>query len=137
MSPPGLAFGSSLTPPNGLGAEASDISISVFLVVGGAFGFQSKPGLSIKLMVSPSLTLYSLRSLPSARALPLSKSLCASAGGALGWAASWALIAETVSVGWTLRVKEAGGFRDLKTREIEAVILNVSDCKRTMGARRK
>ena len=37
------------------------------------FGFQVLPGLIIKLIVSPSLILYSLRSLASASALPLSK----------------------------------------------------------------
>lgn len=57
--------------------------------VGGGFvGSQTNPGLTIKLTVSPSLTLYSLRSFASARAFPLRRSRCASAGGAEGCDAS-------------------------------------------------
>lgn len=60
--------------------------------------------------------LYSLRSFASDRAFPFTSSLCASAGGAEGNAASCAFIAEMVSVGCTLRVKVAAGLRDLNTR---------------------
>lgn len=48
-------------------------------------GSQSKPGLIIKFMVSPSFTSYSLRSFVSARAFPLRSKRCASAGGARVW----------------------------------------------------
>ena len=64
-------------------------------------GSHSKPGLIMRLMVSPSLTAYSWRSFASARALPFSRSRCASAGGAPVVAASWVLICAMVSVGWT------------------------------------
>lgn len=83
--------------------------------------FQSYPGLTIKLTVSPSLILlYSLSSFPSASAFPLNRSRWMSAGGAEGSDASCAFIAEIVSVSGTLIVKVAGGFRDLNTREMEA-----------------
>ena len=59
---------------------------------------QSKPGLTIKFMVSPSFTSYSLRSFVSTRAFPLRSKRCASAGGARGWAARWDLMSEMVSV---------------------------------------
>lgn len=87
-----------------------------------AAGFQSYPGFTIKLTVSPSLILlYSLSSFPSASAFPLNRSRWASAGGAEGSSESCAFITETVSVGRTLIVKAVGGFRDLNTREIEAI----------------
>lgn len=47
-------------------------------------GSQLKPGFIIKFIVSPSFTLYSLSSLVSASAFPLSSQRCASAGGARG-----------------------------------------------------
>lgn len=83
--------------------------------------FQSYPGFTIKLMVSPSLILlYSLSSFPSANAFPLNKSRWASAGGAEGSAESCVFMAEIVSVSLTTIVKVACGLRDLKTREMEA-----------------
>ena len=52
---------------------------SLSLADSGNFAFSdqshSKPGLSIKLITSPSFTLYSLSNFPSARAFPFSKSL--------------------------------------------------------------
>ena len=83
--------------------------------------FQSYPGFTIRLIVSPSLILlYSLSSFPSASAFPLNKSRWASAGGAEGSAASCVFIPEIVSASLTLIVKVACGFRDLNTREMEA-----------------
>lgn len=64
--------------------------------------------------------LYSFNSFASARALPFNKSLWASAGGAFGTAASWALMAAIVSVGWTVIVYDADGFVDLNVTEIVA-----------------
>jgi len=85
------------------------------------FGSQWCPGFTIKLTVSPSLMLYSLRSFPSASAFPLRRRRWTSAGGADGWAASWAFITEMVSVRCTPRVKLTGGFRDLNISEMGAV----------------
>ncbi len=51
----------------------------------GLEGSQLVPGLTMRLITSPSLMLYSLTSLLSARAFPLRRSLCASEGGAEGW----------------------------------------------------
>ena len=86
-----------------------------------AVAFQSYPGFTIKLIVSPSLILlYSLSSFPSASAFPLNKSRWESAGGAEGSAASCVFIAEIVSVGLTLIEKVACGLSDLNTREMEA-----------------
>lgn len=85
-------------------------------------GSQSKPGLTIKLIVSPSFTSYSLRSFVSMRALPLSSRRCASAGGARGWDARCDLMSEIVSVDWTARVRVQGGFEDLN------VMLMVATC---------
>ena len=82
-------------------------------------GSQSNPGLSIRFMVSPSFTPYSLRSFVSASAFPLSKSRCASAGGACGCEASDALTSDIVSVGCTARVNDCGGFVDLNVRLID------------------
>jgi hypothetical protein len=65
--------------------------------------------------------LYSMRSFPSARAFPFSKSRCASAGGAEGCDASCDLMEAMVSVGWTRIVNDAGGFEDLNRTETEAV----------------
>ena len=80
--------------------------------------FQSYPGFTIRLIMSPSLILlYSLRSFPSASAFPLYKSRCLSAGGAKGSAPSCVFIAEIVSVNLTLIVKVACGLSDLNTRE--------------------
>lgn len=76
-------------------------------------GSQSKPGLTIKLMMSPSLTLYSCSSFPSANAFPLSRRRCTSAGGAPGSAASWALMSEIVSVDCTVRLYVLAGLIDL------------------------
>jgi hypothetical protein len=104
--------------------EADGGAGSVFVEAGAAaavVGSQRCPGFSIKFTVSPSLMLYSLSSFPSASALPLRRRRWASAGGAECCAASWAFIAEIVSVGCTLSVKLAGGFRDLNVSEIEAV----------------
>lgn len=83
-----------------------------------AVGSQDTPGLTERLSVSPSLTGYSLRSLVSARALPLSRRRCASAGGAPGDAASWALIVEIASEGETASVKLCAGFSDLNVTVI-------------------
>lgn len=60
-------------------------------------GSQSKPGLTIKFMVSPSFTSYSLRSFVSTRAFPLRRRRCASAGGERGCVASCDLMSEMVS----------------------------------------
>ena len=76
-------------------------------------GSQWKPGLTIKFMVSPSFTSYSLRSFVSARAFPLRSKRCASAGGARGWAPRCDLMSEMVSVYCTGREKAQGGFKDL------------------------
>ena len=91
------------------------------VVEGAVFGSQWCPGFTIKLMVSPFLILYSLRSFPSASALPLRRRRWTSAGGADGWAASWAFIAEIVSVRCTPSVKLTGGFRDLNISDKGAV----------------
>jgi hypothetical protein len=87
-----------------------------------AFGSQVWPGLIIKLTISPSLTLYSFRSLASARALPLSNRRCMSAGGARCWEARKDLMDWIVSVGWTESVNDRGGFSDLNVRVIEAAV---------------
>lgn len=58
--------------------------LEVIFVVIVEFGSQLYPGLIIKLTVSPSLILYSFRSLESARALPLRRRRWTSAGGARG-----------------------------------------------------
>jgi hypothetical protein len=87
-----------------------------------ALGSQVCPGLIIKLTMSPSLILYSLRSLGSASALPLSTRRCASACGARGWEASKDLMDWMVSVGWTGSVNDWGGFNDLNVRVIEAAV---------------
>lgn len=87
---------------------------------GAVEGSQSKPGLTIRFIVSPSFTLYSLRSLLSASAFPLSKRRCASARGARGWDASCDLIPEIESVGCTDSVKDCGGFNDLNVISMEA-----------------
>ena len=101
------------------GGDAADTG-GVGTIVG-AVAFQSYPGFTIKLRMSPFLILlYSLSSFPSASAFPLNKSRWASAGGAEGSAASCLFIAEIVSVGLTLIVKVAGGLSDLNTREMEA-----------------
>ena len=71
--------------------------------------------------VSPSFTGYSCKSFPSARAFPFRRRRCASAGGAVGSAASLPLIEEMVSVGWTEIVYAAGGLSDLKVTEMDAV----------------
>ena len=70
--------------------------------------------------VSPSLMLYSFKSLASRSAFPFKRSRWLSAGGADGREESCAFIAEIVSVGCTLRVNVAAGFRDLKTSEMDA-----------------
>lgn len=82
-----------LFAPGDTGAEGEDSMADDFV------GSQSKPGLIIRLMVSPSLTMYSLSNLLSASAFPLRTRRKASAGGAEGWDASWALMEEIVSVG--------------------------------------
>ena len=82
---------------------------------------QSKPGLSMRFIVSPLFTGYSFRSLPSTSALPRSNKRCASAGGARGCEASCDLIEATVSVMDTVNGNECGGFATLKTRPIESV----------------
>lgn len=84
-------------------------------------GSHSNPGFNIKLIVSPSFTLYSCTSLVSDRALPLSKSLWASAGGALAWVVcNNDLICEMVSEGEMLSVYVAGGLLDLNVTVKEA-----------------
>jgi hypothetical protein len=85
-----------------------------------AVGFQLRPGLITIFSVSPSLMLYSFKSFPSCSAFPFKSSRCASAGGAEGKEDSWAFIVEIESVGCTLRVNVAAGFRDLKISEMEA-----------------
>jgi hypothetical protein len=76
-------------------------------------GSHSTPGFTIRLMVSPSWTLYSFSSLASASALPFRRRRCAAAGGARGCAAIWVLRADMGSAGDTGRVMENGGLRDL------------------------
>ena len=78
-----------------------------------AVGSHSTPGFTIRLMVSPSWTLYSFSSLASASALPFRRSRCAAAGGAWGCAAIWVLRADMGSAGDTGMVMENGGLRDL------------------------
>src|SRR5712671_3814934 len=80
----------------------------------GLVGSHSTPGLTMRLMASPSWTLYSFSSLASASALPFRRRRCASAGGAWGWAAIWVLMEDMGSVGDTGMVIENGGLRDLK-----------------------
>ena len=66
------------------------------------------------LTTSPSLTLYSCKSLPSARALPLRRSRWASAGGAPGCSARRDLTAAMVSATLMLEmVYDFGGLLDL------------------------
>ena len=65
-----------------MGSSGSSAGISTF---GNAVAwFQSYPGLTIRLTVSPSLMLYSLSNFASARALPLRSKRCTSTGGAPG-----------------------------------------------------
>jgi len=81
--PDPVASGSSVregvpgTAGSGSGAEKSTFG-------GSAGWFQSYPGLTIRLTVSPSLMLYSLSNFASARALPLRSKRCTSTGGAPG-----------------------------------------------------
>ena len=65
---------------------------------------QSYPGLTIRLTVSPSLTLYSLSNFASARALPLRSRRCTSTGGAPGSEAREDLMAAMVSLDCTAKV---------------------------------
>jgi len=76
-------------------------------------GSHSKPGLTIRLIVSPSFTAYSFSNLLSASALPFKSSLCASTGGAWGCLATSFFTVEIGSAGDTGMVTEKGGFRDL------------------------
>lgn len=80
----------------------------------------SKPGLSIKFIVSPLFTGYSFRSLPSTSAFPRSNKRCASAGGARGCEASCVLIEAIVSVVDTGTENEYVGFATLKVKVIES-----------------
>ena len=63
--------------------RCGDGGIGVFAAIG-LEGSQLCPGLIIRLMISPSFTLYSFKSFPSARALPLRRRRCASGEGAEG-----------------------------------------------------
>jgi hypothetical protein len=92
-------------------------------------GSQWKPGLTIKFMVSPSFTSYSLRSFVSARAFPLRSKRCASAGGARGCAARWDLISEMVSVYCAGREKAQGGFKDLNVMLMTAAFGIFADAR--------
>ncbi len=82
--------------------------------LGLAMGSHSTPGFTMRLIVSPSWTLYSFSSLVSANALPFKRSRCAEAGGAWGWSAIWVLMEDMGSAGETGMVMENGGLRDLK-----------------------
>ena len=81
--------------------------------LGLATGSHSTPGFTMRLIVSPSWTLYSFSSLASANALPFRRSRCAGAGGARGWSAIWVLMEDMGSAGETGMVMENGGLRDL------------------------
>ena len=81
--------------------------------LGLATGSHSTPGFTMRLIVSPSWTLYSFSSLASANALPLRRSRCAEARGARGWSAIWVLMDDMGSAGETGMVMENGGLRDL------------------------
>lgn len=132
--PFGFAWGSSVPDPKGLGlggGVASDMVTSgdedsAGDCVGAAVGSQWCPGFTMRLTVSPSLMVYSLRSFESARAFPLSKRRWTSAGGADGNAASCDFISATVSVGSTRNVKDAEGLRLLNVRDMEAAIKTAS-----------
>jgi hypothetical protein len=64
-----------------------------------------------------------LTSLASARAFPFNKSRWAATGGPFGCSAKRCLTARMESVGWTDKVKLAGGLRDLKVRvRVEAEV---------------
>ncbi len=69
--------------------------------LGLAMGSHSTPGFTMRLIVSPSWTLYSFSSLVSANALPFKRSRCAEAGGAWGWSAIWVLMEDMGSAGET------------------------------------
>ena len=71
-------------PAAGPGVRPSTESESLVGLGLGLVGSQLAPGLTMRLITSPSLMLYSLRSLLSARAFPLSRSLWTSTGGADG-----------------------------------------------------
>ena len=81
--------------------------------LGLAIGSHSTPGFTMRLIVSPSWTLYSFSSLASASALPFKRSRCAEAEGARGWSAIWVLMEDMESAGETGMVMENGGLRDL------------------------
>ena len=93
------------------GGGAPDDSNSEGLLA--VVGSHSTPGFTMRLIVSPSWTLYSFSSLASASALPFKRSRCAEAGGARGWSAIWVLMEEMGSAGETGMVVENGGLRDL------------------------
>lgn len=65
----GFLSGESITGDVGKGVVAGDENG----LEAGFDGFQSKPGLIIKLTVFPSLTAYSFSSFPSARAFPFNR----------------------------------------------------------------
>ena len=67
----------------------------------------------MRLIVSPSWTLYSFSNFASANALPFKRSRCAEAGGARGWSAIWVLMEDMGSAGETGMVIVNGGLRDL------------------------
>ena len=77
---------------------------------------QSKPGLSMRFIVSPLFTGYSFKSLPSTSALPRRRRRCESAGGARGCEASCDLMDAIVSVVDTDRENVWAGFETLKVR---------------------
>lgn len=84
----GLSERGGFPPPRDISGVDKDGEGDGEAAKAGLDGSQSNPGLIIKLTVSPSLTLYSFKSFPSARALPFRSRRCASAGGAEGSAAS-------------------------------------------------
>lgn len=115
---PSLSFGAG----DGDGDSAGEAVAGAVTVE--ASQFHSKPGFTIRFTVSPLFTGYSLRSFPSARALPRRSRRCASAGGAPGCAASCALMEDMTSVGETEMVNVRAGLDTLKSR------LMVSICRR-------
>lgn len=132
------------------GAGLSDaVSVSVVSCKGGgasdsnnegsslglAMGSQSTPCFTMRLIVSPSWTLYSFSSLASASALPFRRSRCAEAGGARGWSAIWVLMEDMGSAGETGMVMENGGLRDLNViwivlgaNQADGVVNNIVQC---------
>lgn len=116
------------------GGGASD-SNSEGSSLGLATGSHSTPCFTMRLIVSPSWTLYSFSSLASTSALPFRRSRCAEAGGARGWSAIWILMEDMGSAGETGMVMENGGLRDLNViwivlgaNQVDGGVNNIVQC---------